>query len=80
MPPKKKSAKKESRNICLCGDNCHDEHAHLPGLLLAALGLLALPLNFGLIPGVEWAQAWPVLMVCIGMVLALKVSICRIKS
>ncbi len=65
---------------CMCGSNCHEEHSHLPGLLLAAFGLLALPVNFGLIPGMEWALAWPVLIVFIGVVLALRVNICRTQS
>jgi hypothetical protein len=65
---------------CVCGSDCHDEHSHLPGLLLAALGLLALPINFGLIPGMEWALAWPLLIVFLGIVLALRVSICRSQS
>ncbi|MFH0884772.1 MAG: hypothetical protein V1861_03610 [Candidatus Micrarchaeota archaeon] len=81
MPPKKKKSKTVSAmKSCVCGSNCHDEHSHLPGLLLAAFGLLALPINFGLIPGMEWALAWPVLIVFIGIVLALRVDICRNQS
>ncbi len=80
MPPKKKAKNVQSKGqrTCRCGSNCHEEDAHLPGLLLAALGLLALPINFGLIPGMEWALAWPVLIVFIGIVLALRVNICRL--
>jgi hypothetical protein len=81
MPPKKKKkASSAKRMSCVCGSDCHDEHSHLPGLLLAALGLLALPINFGLIPGMEWALAWPLLIVFLGIVLALRVSICRSQS
>lgn len=88
MPPRKrrkpspakairKAPARPSRRECVCGDNCHDDHSHLPGLLLAAFGLLALPLNFGMIPGLEWALAWPVFFVIVGVVMALRVSICR---
>jgi hypothetical protein len=81
MPPKKKKSKIVApMKSCACGSNCHEEHSHLPGLLLAALGLLALPINFGMIPGMEWALAWPVLIVFIGLVLALRVNICRTQS
>ncbi len=79
MPPRKKkpSPAKAPQKGCVCGSNCHEEHSHLPGLLLAAFGLLALPLNFGMIPGLEWALAWPVFLVVLGVVMALRVSICR---
>jgi len=78
MPPRKKSVKE--RKTCICGDNCHEKHSHLPGLLLMALSLVALPLNLGLIPGMEWALAWPVLGVLIGVALVAKVMICRRSS
>jgi len=78
MSPKKKSAKKPSD--CVCGSDCHDEHAHLPGLLLVAFGLVALPAVFGIIPGMEWIQAWPLLAVLLGVVLIVRVGICRSKS
>jgi len=82
MPPKKKAKNVQMKGpkACACGSNCHENDAHLPGILIAALGLLALPLNFGLIPGMEWALAWPVLIVFIGIVLALRVNICRTQS
>ncbi|MCI0504043.1 hypothetical protein L0Y65_05020 [Candidatus Micrarchaeota archaeon] len=81
MPPKKKAKKVQMKGSpgCRCGSNCHEDDAHLPGLLLAALGLLALPINFGLIPGMEWALAWPLLIVFVGVVLALRVNICRLS-
>lgn len=81
MPPRKRKKPSNAKRIgCVCGSGCHDEHSHLPGLLLAAFGLLALPVNFGLIPGMEWALAWPLLIVFIGIVLALRVNICRSSS
>ncbi len=54
-----------------------DPHAHLPGYLLIAFGLLTLPVNFGLVGGLEWAKAWPLLLVVFGFVLIAKVSLCR---
>lgn len=82
MPPRKKSSKKISVDnaICVCGGNCHDEHSHLPGLLLTAAGLVALPLNFGMVAGLEWAQAWPLALVVLGIILSVKVLICKNRS
>ena len=82
MPPRKKRKKTETsvRSSCICGDNCHENHSHLPGLLLMGAGLVALPLNFGLIAGLEWARAWPLVIVLIGAVMVAKVGICRSKS
>jgi LiaI-LiaF-like transmembrane region len=81
MPPKKKPSKSEpSKRGCVCGSDCHTQDSHLPGLLLVAFGLLALPVNFGLIPGMEWALAWPLLIVLVGAVLVVKVGICRGSS
>lgn len=58
MPSKRKVQKKES-----------DEHAHLPGALLLGLGLVALPINFDLIPGLEVAKAYPILISLVGIVM-----------
>lgn len=82
MPPKKKSKNVATKvqKGCTCGSSCHEDDAHLPGFLLAAIGLLALPINFGLIPGMEWALAWPLLIVFIGLVLVLRVNICRTQN
>jgi len=78
LPAKKKSSNVKSS--CVCGGDCHDRHSRLPGLLLMALGLVALPINFGLVPGFEWALAWPLLLVVIGAVLVVRVHICRSRS
>jgi len=56
-----------------------DPHAKLPAYLLIAFGLLALPLNFGLIDGLEFAKAWPLLLIMFGFVLLAKVYICKVK-
>lgn len=77
MPPKKKTAKKST---CICGGDCRNNHPHLPGLLLTAFGLIALPLNFDMIPGFEWARAWPLLVVLSGLVMVVRVYICNSKS
>ncbi len=58
----------------------HDPHAHLPGYLLIAFGLMALPINFGLIDELEFAKAWPLLLVIFGFVLLAKVQLCKLKS
>jgi hypothetical protein len=78
----KKSAKtKTYSDTCkVCGGNCHEKHAHLPGYLLIAFGLLLFPINFDLIPGVEWAKAWPLVLVLFGFVYISKVTICRIMA
>ena len=84
MPPRKKKkrsvAKKQPRKSCSCGDQCHEEHSHLPGYLLIAFGLLALPVNFGLIPGMDWLKSWPLLLVLFGVTMVAKVAICRSRS
>jgi len=79
MPPKRKSKEKKPSKSCTCGDNCHEE-SHLPGLLLAAFGVLGLQANFDLIDGAVWLKAWPLFVVLIGVVLMAKVSICRSRS
>ena len=55
----------------------HKENPHLPGYLLIALGLLALPINFGLLPGLEWAKAWPLLVVLFGIVFLVKTELAK---
>jgi len=80
--PKLKSAPKArtTSKKCICGSECHDAHANLPGYLLIALGMLAIPLNLGMIGGFEFAKAWPLLLVLFGFVLLAKVQLCRHKS
>jgi hypothetical protein len=78
MPPRKKSVKE--KKSCVCGDNCHEQDSHLPGLLLMALSLVALPINLGLVPGMEWAVGWPVLGLLLGVALVAKVMICKSSS
>ncbi len=59
MPSKKKPVVKRD----LHGDS------HLPGALLLGLGLIALPINFDLIPGLEAAKAYPILISLFGIVM-----------
>ncbi len=75
VPPSPKAP--HSLKRCACGGDCHDEHAHLPGYLLIALGALAVPINFGMIPVLEWTKAWPLLLVLFGFVYIVKTSLCR---
>ena len=76
---KAKSSKSPSK-CKVCGGDCHDPHARLPGYLLIAAGLLAVPLNFGLIGGLEFAKAWPLLLVLFGFAVLVKVELCRSRS
>lgn len=69
MPPKK-SKKKPAMPGNELGNQ--KENPHLPGMLLIAYGLLALPLNLDLIPGLEWAKAWPLVLALFGVVLVVK--------
>lgn len=46
----------------------HDD-SHLPGALLLGLGLIALPINFDMIPGLEVAKAYPILISLMGLVM-----------
>ncbi len=69
---KKKVSASSSKSCCSCSCCNDNNHAHLPGSLLIGLGLVTLPLNFGLIPGLEFAKAWPLLMVLFGFVLIVK--------
>lgn len=73
---RKKKIDKSSRN-CMCGDNCHALDAWLPGYLLICLGFLALSVNFGLLDTMTWAKAWPLLLVLGGVVMVIKVELCR---
>lgn len=75
MPKKTKKAKPSRK--CVCGDGCHDHGSWLPGYLLMGFGALALPINFGLMEGMEWAKAWPVLLVLAGLALVVKIELCR---
>ena len=63
MPPRKK--KRSARKTAVKKSN--KENPFLPGYLMIAFGFLALPLNFGLVPGFEWLKAWPLLLVLFGV-------------
>lgn len=78
---KTKAAKpKTASKNCICGSECYDKHANLPGYILIALGLVAIPLNLGMMGGFDLAKAWPLLFVLFGFVLLAKVQLCRHKS
>ena len=77
MAAKKKPAPSKT---CICGGECKTNHPRLSGYLLIAFGLLALPINFGLLSGLEWAKAWPLILVLIGAVMIIKVTVCQMKS
>lgn len=83
MASRKPSRKKKadlpagSSKGCMCGGDCHDPHSALPGYYLIALGLMAVPLNLGMLPGMEWAKAWPLLFSLFGFVLVVKSLVCK---
>jgi len=79
MAVKKKKSVKSSKK-CMCGDDCHAIDSWLPGYLLMGFGLLALPINFGILEGMEWAKAWPLMLVLVGAALVVKIELCRGKS
>lgn len=73
-----RTAESVSTDYCdVCGGNCREKNANLPGYLLIAFGLLLFPINFDMIPGIEWAKAWPLVLVLFGFVYIAKVTICR---
>jgi hypothetical protein len=80
MVAKKKGKAVKSSDDCMCGDGCHAMDSWLPGYLLIGFGVLALPLNFGVLQGMEVLRAWPVLMILIGIVLVVKIELCRSRS
>ncbi|MBD3210502.1 hypothetical protein GF318_03925 [Candidatus Micrarchaeota archaeon] len=67
MPPKKKRKKSAPKKSTKTARQKEVENPHLPGYLLIAFGMLTLPLNFGLLPGLEWMKAWPLLLVLFGV-------------
>lgn len=67
MPPRKRTKKRAASKPAKS-----EENPHLPGYLLIAFGLLALPINFGLLPGLEWLKAWPLLLVLFGVAFVVK--------
>ena len=81
--PKSKAKAPKAKTVsngCICGGECHDPHANLPGYILIALGVIAIPLNFGMVNGLDFTRAWPLLFVLFGFVLLAKVQFCRKKS
>ncbi len=78
--PASKRSLSLTKKACACGDDCHDQHANLPGYLLIAFGLLGLPFNFDLFSGFGAVKAWPLLLVLVGAVFVVKVYLCRIRN
>ncbi|MDD5339750.1 MAG: DUF5668 domain-containing protein [Candidatus ainarchaeum sp.] len=80
MVAKKKVNAVKSSDNCMCGDGCHAMDSWLPAYLLICFGALALPINFGVLQGLEVLKAWPVLMILVGIVLVVKIELCRSRS
>ena len=72
LPPRKK---KKKRVVKKTTEKKEEENMHLPGFLMIAFGLLALPLNFGLVAGIEWVKAWPLLLVLFGVAHVVKTTL-----
>lgn len=53
---------------------------HIPGALLIAFGLMLLPVNYDLLPGLESLKAWPLLFVLFGFVLFIKSTLAKRSS
>ena len=71
MPPRKK--RKRTKTV----SRKRDPYPRLPGYLLIVFGLICLFINFDLLPGLEWAKAYPLLVVLAGFVSLVKVSISK---
>lgn len=76
MPPKKKPRKKPAKKAAASEDDM-SRFAHLPGYFMIAYGLIALGLNFDMLPGLEWAKAYPLFAVLLGVVVLVKLAISR---
>ncbi|MBU0591848.1 hypothetical protein KKF81_00820 [Candidatus Micrarchaeota archaeon] len=83
MPSKKKNPSRKNRRArskkLVKHSEHHETHPHLPGYLMIAFGLLGLSVNFDLINGLDWAKAYPLLVVLFGFVVLVKVSLARSK-
>ena len=65
---------------CFCG-SCDHPHAHVPGYIVASLGIVSLPFTMGVVPGFAWAASgWPILLILFGIVLIVKAIICSGKK
>lgn len=79
MPPKKRKAPKEkvAKKNPSKSSRARDPNPHLPGYLLIAFGLMGVSLNFDLLLGLEWAKAYPLLLVLFGIAVITKAYISR---
>lgn len=82
MPPKRKKAKVVAApsDTCVCGANCSSTDAYLPGYLFLVLGVVTVPINLGLIPGLEAGLAWPLVFFVVSAIAFAKVALCRGKN
>lgn len=67
---KKSSSPKKTKKLV-------PDDLHIPGALLIAFGLMLLPANYDLIPGLEPLKAWPLLFVLFGFVLFAKSTLSK---
>ncbi len=80
---KRSKAVKNAAKSCYCG-SCNHPHAHVPGYIIASLGIVSLPFTMGVVPGFSWvgtvASGWPILLILLGVVLIVKAVICSGKK
>ncbi len=77
---KSKAASQRAARSCHCG-SCNHPHAHVPGYIVAGLGIVSLPFTMGVVPGFGWmTSGWPILLILFGVVLIVKAIICSGKK
>ena len=77
---KSKAAVPRAAKSCYCG-SCNHPYAHVPGYLLASLGIVSLPFSMNLVSGMGWAVVgWPILLILFGVVLIVKAIVCSSKK
>ncbi len=71
----KRKGKNNVKNTSKKCHECSKAPERLPGYILVALGALWLPANYGMIPGMEWTKAAPLLFVLVGVVLVARATL-----
>ena len=81
MAARKKSRKKQRKVVRKPASASKEkDDLHVPGALLIAFGLMLLPVNYDLLPGLEVLKAWPLLFVLFGFVLFVKSTLAKRSS
>lgn len=72
----RKTQRKVPKKPAVKSKNDKDD-LHIPGAILIAFGLMLLPVNYDLVPGLEPLKAWPLLFVLFGFVLFVKSTLSK---